>query len=140
MSLRSSYDPYQMMMMMVMTTTTMMMMIMMMMMKMTLEKACRRPHRIFCVEADQVSQSDNYGRDYRHTSDADYCDVFDHDDDDSMILTITVMIVVTPVMMIVVDDDNDDNYHDGVGDHLCDGGVPEADWLNHHHVKLHLHL
>ena len=31
--------------------------------------------------------------------------------------------------------DYDDN-----GDHLCDGGVPKADWLNNHHVKLHLHL
>ena len=87
MSLRSSYDPYQMMIMMVMTTTTTMMMIMMMMMKMTLEKACRRPHRIFCVEAGQVSQSDNYGRYYCHTSDGDYFDVFDDDDDDRMIWT-----------------------------------------------------
>ena len=31
--------------------------------------------------------------------------------------------------------DYDDN-----GDHLCDGGVSKADWLNNHHVKLHLHL
>ena len=59
-----------------MTTMTMMMMMMM-----TLEKACRRPRRIFCVEADQVSQSDNYGCDYCHTSDDDYCDVVDDDDD-----------------------------------------------------------
>ena len=26
------------------------------------------------------------------------------------------------------------------GEHLCDGSVPKADWLNYHHVKLHLHL
>ena len=44
------------------------------------------------------------------------------------------------------DDDDDDEDDDGDGDdhdddeHLCDGSVPKADWLNNHHVKLHLHL
>ena len=43
-----------------------------------------------------------------------------------MLLMVTIMVVVVVIVVY--------------GEHLCDGSVPKADWLNDHHVKLHLHL
>ena len=56
----------------------MMMTLMMMLMMNTLEKAFRRPRRIFCVEAGQVSLSEKY--DLCNCED-DYCNVVDGDHD-----------------------------------------------------------
>ena len=43
-------------------------------------------------------------------------------------MVVMVMIMIVTLVMVIY------------GCHLCDGSVPKADWLNDHHVKLHLHL